>query len=259
MAHALGLVIATFAVVCSAAETPAKGDYPITPVPFTDVQIRDGFWQPRQETNRTATIPYVIRMCEETGRIDNFMVAGKLKEGKFVGRRYNDSDVFKAMEAAAYSLHVHPDPELDATMDRLISYVAAAQEPDGYLYTPRTIDPKNLPPRTGPERWSFLEQSHELYNVGHMYEAAVAHFLATGKRTFLAVAIKNADLVCRTFGPAPEQHKGVPGHEEIEIALVKLYRVTGDAKYLRQAQWFLDQRVAPVRSGMFLGSMVRGV
>ena len=128
MKRALGLVIATFAVVCSAAETPAKGDYPIAPVPFTDVQITDAFWGPRQETNRTATIPYVIRMCEETGRIDNFMVAGKLKEGKFVGRRYNDSDVFKAMEAAACSLRTNPDPELRKKLDELVVLVGKAQE-----------------------------------------------------------------------------------------------------------------------------------
>jgi uncharacterized protein len=232
----------TLVAAAGAAETPVRDDYPITPVPFTAVRITDGFWEPRQETNRTVTIPWAFRMAEETGRIDNFMVAGKLKPGKFVGRRYNDSDVYKIMEAAAYSLAVHPDPQLDAYLDKLISYVAAAQEPDGYLYTARTIDPRNMPPRTGETRFSFLEQSHELYDVGHMYEAAVAHFQATGKRTFLAVAIKNADLVCRTFGPAPGQHKGVPGHEEIEIGLVKLYRVTGEAKYLRQAEWFLDQR-----------------
>jgi hypothetical protein len=240
--RALGLVLVTLATVCGAAEAPAKRDYPIAPVPFTDVRIDDAFWGPRQETNRTATIPYAIRMCEETGRVDNFAVAGRLKEGKFVGYRYNDSDVFKVLEAAAYSLHVHPDPALAATVDRIVAYIAAAQEPDGYLYTPRTIDPKSMPPRTGPERWSFLEQSHELYNVGHMYEAAVAHFQATGKRALLDVALKNADLVCRTFGPSPGQHKGVPGHEEIEIGLVKLYRVTGDERYLRQAAWFLDQR-----------------
>ena len=242
MLRALCLSITALAAAAAAATAPGRPDYPVTPVPFADVQIRDGFWGPRQETNRTATIPYAFRMCEETGRIDNFMVAGKLKPGTFVGYRYNDSDVYKVMEAAAYSLRVHPDPQLDAYLDRLISYVAAAQEPDGYLYTPRTIDPNNMPPRTGPTRFSFLEQSHELYNVGHMYEAAVAHFQATGKRTFLAVAIKSADLVCRTFGPAGEQHKGVPGHEEIEIGLVKLYRVTGDERYLRQARWFLDQR-----------------
>jgi hypothetical protein len=240
--RALGLVLVTLAAVCGAAEMKAAGDYPIRPVPFTEVRIDDAFWKPRVETNRTATIPYAIRMCEETGRVDNFAIAGKLKEGKYVGYRYNDSDVFKVLEAAAYSLHVHADPALAAKVDQIISYIAAAQEHDGYLYTPRTIDPKSMPPRTGPERWSFLEQSHELYNVGHMYEAAVAHFQATGKRTLLAVALKNADLVCRTFGPAPEQHKGVPGHQEIEIGLVKLYRVTGDAKYLRQAAWFLDQR-----------------
>ena len=242
MKRVLGLVIATLAALCVAAEKPERGDYPLTPVPFTEVRVDDPFWGPRLETNRTATIPYAIRMCEETGRIDNFAVAAKLKAGKFVGYRYNDSDVFKVLEAAAYSLHVHPDPGLAAKVDQIVSYIAAAQEPDGYLYTPRTIDPKSMPPRTGPERWSFLEQSHELYNVGHMYEAAVAHFAATGRRTFLDGAIRNADLVCRTFGPAPAQRKDVPGHEEIEIGLVKLYRVTGDEKYLRQAAWFLDQR-----------------
>jgi uncharacterized protein len=234
----------TAALVASAgaAWPSAAADYPITAVPFTAVRITDGFWGPRLETNRTVTIPWAFRMAEETGRIDNFRVAARLKPGQFVGRRYNDSDVYKIMEAAAFSLAVHPDPELDACLDSLISDIAAAQEPDGYLYTARTIDPKHLPPRTGETRFSYLEQSHELYDVGHMYEAAVAHFLATGKRMFLAVAIKNADLVCRTFGPAPEQHKGVPGHEEIEIGLVKLYRATGEPKYLRQAEWFLDQR-----------------
>lgn len=231
-----------FVPLASVAGPGPKRDYPIRAVPFADVEVTDAFWAPRLATNRTVTIPYIFKQSEETGRIDNFMVAGHLKPGAFVGRRYNDSDVYKSMEAAAYSLRAHPDPELGAYLDRLISYIAAAQEPDGYLYTPRTIDPKNMPPRTGESRWSYLEQSHELYNVGHMYEAAVAHFEATGKRSFLEIAIKNADLVCKTFGMGPGQHHGVPGHEEIEIGLVKLYRVTGDQKYLRQAKHFLDQR-----------------
>jgi uncharacterized protein len=230
-------------LLAALAATPAaKRDYPVRPVPFTDVTIADSFWAPRIETNRTRTIPALFKMSEDTGRIDNFMIAAGLKPGKFVGQRYNDSDVYKSMQAAADSLAVHPDPKLDAYLDKLISYIAAAQEPDGYLYTPRTIDPKNPPPHTGATRFSLLEDSHELYDVGHMYEAAVAHFQATGKRSFLNVAIKSADLICRTFGPEPGQHPGVPGHEEIEIGLVKLYRVTGDEKYLKQAKYFLEER-----------------
>ena len=217
-----------------------KKDYPIHPVPFTSVKVTGEFWQQRLETNRTVTLPFDFQKCEETGRISNFEKAAGMKQGAFEGIRFNDSDVYKIMEGAAYSLSIHPDPELDKYMDDLIAKIAGAQEPDGYLYTARTIDPKNLPGATGPERWSYLDQSHELYNVGHMYEAAVAHFLATGKRNFLNVAIKNADLIAQTFGP--DKQYGVPGHEEIEIGLVKLYRVTGDIKYLNLAKYFLDTR-----------------
>jgi DUF1680 family protein len=135
---------------------------------------------------------------------------------------------------------LHPDPELEKYLDDLIYKIAAAQEDDGYLYTARTIDPENPPRSSGPERWSNLKDNHELYNVGHMYEAAVAHHLATGKRTFLDVAIKNADLINTVFGP--EKKRAVPGHQEIEIGLVKLYRVTGDEKYLKLAKFFLDGR-----------------
>ena len=215
-------------------------DYPITPVPFSKVKIEDSFWLPRLETNRTVTIPYDFEKCEETKRIQNFEIAAGLKEGEFVGIRFNDSDVFKIMEGAAYSLANHPDPELKKYLDDLISKVAGAQKKDGYLYTARTIDPANPAPNSGPERWSFLDQSHELYNVGHMYEAAVAHYQATGKRTFLDVAVKNADLIANTFGP--DKQYGVPGHQEIEIGLVKLFRVTGDEKYLNLAKYFLDIR-----------------
>ncbi len=217
-----------------------KTDYLIRPVAFTDVQITDDFWLPRLETNRTVTIPFAFKKSEETGRIDNFAKAGGLIPGKFQGRRYNDSDVFKIMEGAAYSLALHPDAELEDYLDELIRKIAAAQEEDGYLYTARTIDPANLPPGTGDERWSNLGSSHELYNVGHMYEAAVAHYLATGKRTFLDVAIKNADFVDRVFGPG--KRRGYPGHQEIEIGLVKLYRVTEEGKYLKLAKFFLDER-----------------
>jgi DUF1680 family protein len=215
-------------------------DYPIKPVLFTEVQVSDGFWQPRMETNRRVTIPFAFKKSEETGRIDNFAKAGGLMSGEFEGRRYNDSDVFKIMEGAAYSLTIHPDPALEKYMDDLIAKIAAAQEEDGYLFTTRTIDPDKLASGSGEERWSNLPSSHELYNVGHMYEAAVAYTLATGKRNFLDVALKSADLIAHEFGPGKRQ--GFPGHQEIEIGLVKLYRLTGEEKYLDLAKFFLDVR-----------------
>ena len=217
-------------------------DYPIRPVPFTDVTLTDAFWSPRLETNRKVSVPYALRMNEETGRIDNFRKAARLMSGPHQGRRFNDSDVYKAMEAAAYTLRLHPDAALDKTLDDLIALIAQAQEPDGYLFTTRTNDPAHPAPGSGPERWSNLRVSHELYNVGHMYEAAVAHFQATGKRTFLAIAEKNAALLLRTFGTGPGRRRGFPGHQEIEIGLAKLYRATGRRAYLDLAKFFLDER-----------------
>jgi len=218
----------------------AQQDYPIKPVIFTEVTVNDTFWLPRLETNRRVTIPFAFKKSEETGRIDNFAKAGGLMPGKFIGRRYNDSDVFKVMEGAAYSLSLHPDPELEKYLDDLIAKIAAAQEDDGYLFTTRTIDPENPAPGSGDERWSNLGSSHELYNVGHMYEAAVAYYQATSKRDFLEVALKNAAFIASVFGP--DKRRGVPGHQEIEIGLAKLYRVTGDEKYLKLAKFFLDER-----------------
>jgi hypothetical protein len=145
--------------------------------------------------------------------------------GEHVGHRYNDSDVFKVIEGAAYALSTRADPELDRYLDGLISKIAAAQEDDGYLFTTRTIDPDHPASASGATRWSYIDHSHELYNVGHMYEAAVAYAQATGKRTLLDVATRNADLIEREFGPG--RRSDPPGHEEIEIGLVKLYRVTG--------------------------------
>lgn len=215
-------------------------DYPVQPVPFTQVHIRDRFWQPRIETNRSVTIPYDFQKCEETGRIDNFAKAAGTMPGPHAGYHFNDSDVFKVIEGAAYALQVQHDPDLEAYVDTIIEKIAGAQEADGYLYTARTIDPANPPEMSGPERWSYLAMSHELYNVGHMYEAAVAYFLATGKRVLLDVAIKNADLIDDVFGASGL--RDVPGHQEIELGLVKLYRVTGQEKYLRLAKIFLDER-----------------
>jgi len=217
-------------------------DYPFKPVPFTAVRVEDGFWSPRMETNRIITVWYDFKKCEETGRIDNFAKAGKLMPGEFRGTPFDDSDVFKVIEGAAYTLALQPDPKLDKYLDELIVKIAAAQEPDGYLYTARTIDPKCRIDFFGPTRWSKLEGSHELYNLGHLYEAAVAHFQGTGKRSLLNVALKSADLICKTFGPAPDQLKEPPGHEEIEIGLVKLFRATGQRKYLEQAKFFCEIR-----------------
>ncbi|MEE9502645.1 MAG: beta-L-arabinofuranosidase domain-containing protein, partial [Candidatus Aminicenantaceae bacterium] len=233
------MIVAVGFSFISCAKKTSK-DYPIKPVLFTEVQVSDGFWQPRMETNRRVTIPFAFKKSEETGRIDNFAKAGGLMPGEFEGRRYNDSDVFKIMEGAAYSLTIHPDLELEKYMDGLIAKIAAAQEEDGYLFTTRTIDPNNPASGSGEERWSNLASSHELYNVGHMYEAVVAYTLATGKRNFLNVALKSADLIASEFGPGKRQ--GFPGHQEIEIGLVKLYRMTGDEKYLDLAKFFLDVR-----------------
>jgi hypothetical protein len=219
---------------------PPAQDYPISAVPLTAVRIVDGFWAPRRDVNRTVTIPHILRENEVTGRVDNFLKAAHTKTGPYQGQRYNDTDVYKIIEAASWSLTAHPDPALEKSLDDLIAIVAAAQEPDGYLYTPRTVDPRHPAPGAGPERWSWLHTSHELYDQGHMIEAAVAHYTATGTRTFLDVAIKSADLICRVFGP--DKRRDVPGHEEVELALVKLFRVTGDRTYLDEARFFLEER-----------------
>lgn len=222
-----------------------KKDYPIQPVSFTQVHLSDVFWAPRLETNRTVTIPFVFEKCDETGRIDNFAIAGGLKEGEQRGSYpFDDTDVYKNIEAASYSLMVYPDPELDTYLDELISLIAAAQEEDGYLYTARTNNAERLRNWFGDERYERLDGSHELYNPGHLYEAAAAHYQATGKRNLLDVALKNADMVDSVFGPGKLQKP--PGHQVIEMGLVKLFRVTGDEKYLNLAKFFLDVRGKPL-------------
>ncbi len=228
-----------------AAERP---DYPYQPVAFTDVKLSDSFWAPRIDTNRQVTIPVCFRRCEETGRIKNFERAAGDLDSDFEGLRYNDSDVFKVMEGAAYSLALQPDPELEGYLDELIAKVAAAQEDDGYIFTARTVGRGDDMERIGAERWSYLISSHELYNSGHLFEAAVAHYRATGKTSLLDVAVKSADLISRTFGP--DGIRDVPGHEELELGLVKLYRVTGNEEYLRTAQFLVDERGNPQRDTM---------
>ncbi len=236
----ISLCICVFLVLSCSSH---RHDYPIQPVSFTKVQITDQFWSERLNTNRTVTIPAAFKKCKESGRIDNFAIAAGLQDGEFQSPfPFDDSDVYKIIEGASYSLSVHPDPELQKYLDEVIAKIAAAQEEDGYLMTWRTINP-NKPPTdwSGDEnRWSDLKGGHELYNAGHLYEAAVAHYRATGKRSLLNVALKNADLIATEFGP--NGNHGVPGHEEIEIGLVKLYRVSGNKKYLDLATFFLDQR-----------------
>lgn len=229
------------AILIAATLLVSHKDYPIQPVPFTAVHVADSFWTPRLETNRQTTVWYDFRRCEETGRIDNFAKAAGLMPGEFKGIPFDDSDVYKVIEGAAYCLALAPDPKLDKYLDDLIAKIAAAQEPDGYLYTARRLfPPEKMPKMAGPQRWSNLASSHELYNVGHLYEAAVAHYQATGKKTLLQVALKNADLICETFGPGKLQEP--PGHQEIEIGLCKLYRVTGQRKYLDLARFFVEIR-----------------
>jgi DUF1680 family protein len=219
---------------------PGKTDYPIQPVPFTSVHMDDSFWSPRIETNRTVTIPFAVNKNEETGRVDNFRKAAGKKQGAHIGRRFNDTDVFKVMEGMAYTLRQQKDPRIEKELEELVTIVAAAQEKDGYLYTARTIDPENPAPGAGSQRWSHLRGSHELYNAGHLFEAAVAHYQATGKRTFLDVAVKFADLLIATFGPGKK--RDFPGHQEVEIGLAKLYRVTGKQEYIDLARFFLEER-----------------
>lgn len=225
----------------------APGIAPAKPVPFTSVHLQDSFWAPKIEINRTVTIPYAFQKDEETGRMRNFENAAATLRGEdpagkpLPGYPFDDTDVYKVIEGAAYSLSVHPDPKLEAYVDGVIAKIAAAQEPDGYIYTARTINPKHPHEWSGSERWvNEEEQSHELYDLGHLYEAAAAHFQATGKRNFLDIAIKSANLLDATFGPG--KRKIWPGHEIVEMGLAKLYRVTGDERYLNLAKFMLDSR-----------------
>jgi uncharacterized protein len=240
--------LSLFALACLVYSADAQTrDYPVKPVPFTAVHVNDGFWAPRIETNRTITIPYAFKKDEETGRIDNFIRAGKALRGEpFENHKYppypfDDTDVYKVLEGAAYTLSVHPDAKLEDYCDNLIKIIGQAQEPDGYLYTARTIDPLHPHPWSGNQRW-ILEgvNSHELYDLGHLYEAAVAYYQATGKRSLLDIALRTANLLDQTFGPGKREIW--PGHQIVEMGLAKLYRVTGEQKYLTLAKFMLDSR-----------------
>ena len=218
--------------------------YPFSPVPFTSVRVTDSFWGQRLKASREVTIPLAFSKCEETGRYENFVKAAHPSESyKVGGLSFDDTDVYKTIEGASYLLQTYPDEKLEAYIDSVLEIVATAQEPDGYLYTARTMNPKHPHEWAGSKRWEKVEElSHEFYNLGHMVEGAVAHYQATGKRNFLDIAIRYADCVCREIGPGEGQLVRVPGHQIAEMALARLYLVTGDRKYLDEAKFFLDQR-----------------
>lgn len=248
------LLACTLAVNLASAQ-PAH-DYPFQPVPFTRVQLTDNFWLPRLETNKNVTIPFAFEKCENTNRVKNFELAAKVLKGESKGEQFltvypfDDSDLFKIIEGASFSLHTHYDAKLDRYIDSLLAIIQSAQEPDGYLYTFRTMNPPKPHKWTGTERWvnDRLNVSHELYNMGHFYEAAVAHYQATGKRTMLDIAIKNAELVYKTIGF--DKLRVVPGHQVIEMGLSKLYRITGDDRLLEMAKYFVEDRGRILPAGM---------
>ena len=240
---------ATLAMLLPAQAQKRLGGYPITPVTFTSVKVDpNSFWGQRLEASRKVTIPLAFSKCEETGRYKNFEhAAAHLKDPSKVfpvtGCSFDDTDPYKTIEGASYILQTYPDAKLRHYIDSVITIIGSAQEPDGYLYTARTQNPQHPHEWAGDKRWSKEENlSHELYNLGHMVEAAIAHYQATGSRHFLDIAIRYADCVVREVGPKPGQACVVPGHQIAEMALCKLYLVTGQRKYLDEAKFFLDYR-----------------
>ena len=234
----IGVTLMTLALSAAKKTQPVAQ---IQEVSFTQVHLNDGFWSPRIEVNRTVSIPSAFHECEVNGRFDNFALAAGLIKGEHKGDfSFDDTDPYKVIEGASYSLAVHYDGKLDHYLDSVINIIAQAQEPDGYLTTCVTNKCTRLSGWWGTHKWEKIN-SHELYNSGHLIESAVAHYRATGKKTFLNVAIKNADLVCKTFGPNEEQIHRPGGHPIIEMALCKLYKVTGDKKYLEGAKYFVDE------------------
>lgn len=224
-------------------------NYPIQPVPFTAVKVAPAsFWGQRLRASREVTIPLAFSKCESEGRYNNFSNARQhlldsTKTFKVGGYSFDDTDVYKTLEGAAYLMQTYPDKRLDAYCDSVIAVVAGAQEPDGYLYTARTQNPTHPHAWAGPKRWSKVEDlSHELYNLGHLCEAAVAHYHATGRRNLLDVCIKYANCVAREVGDRPGQSCVVPGHQIAEMGLAKLYTATGDQRYLDLAKFFLNKR-----------------
>lgn len=235
------------------ASTLRTADYPVSPIPFTAVRVTGGFWQERQRVNLDVTVPFALKQCEETGRMKNFELAAETLRRRAAGETtfqnkpvtiypFDDSDVYKVIEGASYALSNRPDAALERHLDGWIATIVSAQEADGFLYTFRTMHP-DTPSHAwiDPQRWLMdPDLSHELYNLGHLYEAGVAYYQATGKRALLDVCLKSAELVWRDFGDG--QLRIAPGHQVIEMGLAKLYRVTGDKRWLELAKIFLEAR-----------------
>ncbi len=247
----IGLILCLFvAVTCLSCSSKERTGYPITPVDLRDVKLTDQFWLPVVQRIQEKTIAYALQKCREEGRLDNFLIAGGQMDGDVKGQMpFDDTDVYKIIEGASMSLISAPNPDLEKQLDDLIEIIATGQEADGYLTTWRTIDPKKPPASwvrvIEGRRWESLEASHELYNAGHLYEAAYAHYKATGKKNFLEIAFRNANLIANTFGEGEGQIAAVPGHQIIETGLIKLYYASGKEEYLRLARYFLDSRGRP--------------
>ena len=246
----LSLIVACVSLSASGQKQQASG-YPISPVPFTSVKVTPGtFWGQRLEASRKTTIPLAFSKCESEGRYKNFdNAAAHLKDPSKVfkvngvGYSFDDTDPYKTLEGAAYILQTYPDKKLEAYCDSVIDIIGAAQEPDGYLYTARTQNPADPHHWAGDKRWVKEEDlSHELYNLGHMVEGAVAYWQATGKRKFLDIACRYADVACKEVGPNPGQMCVVPGHQIAEMAMARLYLATGQKRYLDFAKFLLDYR-----------------
>ena len=248
MKQVITLLLCGMVALPLSAQKQKSGGYPISPVPFTQVKVAShSFWGQRLETSRKVTIPLAFSKCESEGRYKNFERAAhpsaSYDVGKLMPFSFDDTDPYKTIEGASYILQTYPDKKLKAYIDSVLDIIAKAQEPDGYLYTARTQNPQHPHPWAGPTRWSKEEDlSHELYNLGHLCEAAVAHWQATGSRKMLNIAIRYADCVVREVGPNPGQACVVPGHQIAEMALCKLYLATGNKKYLDEAKFFLDYR-----------------
>ena len=246
------------AVLPVSARNAVSNGYPYAQVPFTSVKVTSGtFWGDRLKAAREVTVPLAFSKCESEHRYKNFEMAAYTLQhpghdgldtpawdvSKFMGFPFDDTDVYKTIEGASYILQTYPDKKMVAYIDSVLNVVGAAQEPDGYLYTARTINPRHPQGWSGDTRWSKVEVlSHELYNLGHMVDAACAHCQATGSTKFLNIAKRYADCVIKEVGPNAGQHKVVPGHQIAEMALARLYTLTGEKKYLDEAKYFLDTR-----------------
>jgi len=244
MKKVISAALLLMCVIGGYAQAIKNTGYPITPVPFTSVKVTDDFWGKRLQASREVTIPLAFSKCEETGRYENFVkVANPSSDYKVEGFSFDDTDVYKTIEGASYLLQTYPDKKLEKYIDSVLVIVSTAQESDGYLNTSWTMNPEHPHKWMGKARWEKVEDlSHEFYNLGHMVEGAIAHYQATGKRNFLDIAIKYADCVERSIGDKPGQVERVPGHQIAEMALAKLYIVTGEKKYLDLAKYFLDKR-----------------